>query len=135
MLDFIAENIVLFITLTILILLIAHLEINSLFGSIKKLTPDGLTQLLNESKVMLIDLRSPEEFSAGHIINAKNMSINDIESIKIKKELSIVTYGDKDSEAIKAAKIFTKLGLEQAYYLEGGISSWVDNSMPLSGEK
>jgi len=135
LLDFIAENIVLFITLTILILLIAHLEINSLFGSIKKLTPDGLTQLLNESKVMLIDLRSPEEFSAGHIINAKNMSINDIESIKIKKELSIVTYGDKDSEAIKAAKIFTKLGLEQAYYLEGGISSWVDNSMPLSGEK
>jgi rhodanese-related sulfurtransferase len=135
LLDFIADNVILFITFIILILLIAHLEINSLFGSIKKLTPDGLIQLLNGSKVLLIDLRSPEEFKGGHIINAKNMSLDDIESLKINTEQSIVTYGAKDSEAIKAAKTLIELGLEQAYYLEGGISSWVENNMPLSGEK
>ena len=135
MLDFIANNIVLFITLTILIFLIVNLEMNSLFGSIKKLTPDSLIQLLNGSKVLLIDLRSSEEFNAGHIINAKNISLDDIESIKINKEDSIVTYGINDSEAIKAAKKLVKLGLEQAYYLEGGINSWIENSMPLSGEK
>ncbi len=135
MLDFIADNVILFITFIILILLIAHLEINSLFGSIKKLTPDGLIQLLNGSKVLLIDLRSAEEFKGGHIINAKNISLDDIESIKINTEQSIVTYSEKDSESIKAAKTLIALGLEQAYYLEGGISSWVDNNMPLSGEK
>ncbi len=134
MLDFIADNIVLFITLIILISLIAHLEINSLFGSIKKLTPDGLIQLLNKSKVILIDVRSPEEFNVGHIINAKNMSLDGIELMKIKADQSIVTYGSNDSEAIKAAKKFITLGLEQAYYLEGGIGSWVENNMPLSGE-
>ncbi len=135
MLDFIADNIVLFITLTILIFLIVNLEMNSLFGSIKKLTPDSLIQLLNGSKVLLIDLRSSEEFNAGHIINAKNISLDDIESIKINKEDSIVAYGINDNEAIKAAKKLVKLGLEQAYYLEGGINSWIENSMPLSGEK
>jgi|TARA_B100001996_G_scaffold115870_1_gene87714 rhodanese-related sulfurtransferase len=108
---------------------------NSLFGSIKKLTPDSLIQLLNGSKVLLIDLRSSEEFNAGHIINAKNISLDDIESIKINKEDSIVAYGINDNEAIKAAKKLVKLGLEQAYYLEGGINSWIENSMPLSGEK
>ena len=135
MLDFIADNVVLFITLIILILLIANLEINSLFGSIKKLTPDDLIQLLNGSKVLLIDLRSPEEFKVGHIINAKNISLDNIESIKINTEQSIVTYGAQDSESIKAAKTLIALGSEQAYYLEGGISSWVENNMPLSGEK
>jgi len=135
LLDFIADNIVLFITLTILIFLIVNLEMNSLFGSIKKLTPDSLIQLLNGSKVLLIDLRSSEEFNAGHIINAKNISLDDIESIKINKEDSIVAYGINDNEAIKAAKKLVKLGLEQAYYLEGGINSWIENSMPLSGEK
>ena len=135
MLDFIADNIVLFITLTILIFLIVNLEMNSLFGSIKKLTPDSLIQLLNGSKVLLIDLRSSEEFNAGHIINAKNISLDDIESIKINKEDSIVAYGIDDNEAIKAAKKLVRLGLEQAYYLEGGINSWIENSMPLSGEK
>ena len=63
------------------------------------------------------------------------MSLDDIESLKINTEQSIVTYGAKDSEAIKAAKTLIELGLEQAYYLEGGISSWVENNMPLSGEK
>jgi phage shock protein E len=133
-LEFIANNIILFIALVVLVFLIINLETKSLFGKVQKLSCDELTKLLNNSKITLIDFRTVEEFNTGHIITAKNLSFDDIEKIDTKSENLFVAYASTDSDALKAALKFSKLGIQQVFYLEGGIKSWVENNMPLTGE-
>jgi rhodanese-related sulfurtransferase len=135
LLEFIANNIILFVALIILLFLIISLESKLLFGKVKPISYDELTKLLNSSKVTLLDLRDDSEYKKGHIFSAKNINYNDIEAYKAKDEVTLVTYGATDSDAQKAANIFSGKGVKEVFYLEGGINSWVDNNMPLSGEK
>ena len=132
--EFIANNIILFIALVVLVFLIFNLETKSLFGKVQKLSCDELTKLLNNSKITLIDFRTAEEFNSGHIVTAKNLSLDDIEKLDTKSENPFVAYADTDSDALKAALKFSKLGIQQVFYLEGGIKSWIENNMPLTGE-
>ena len=132
--EFIANNIILFIALVVLIFLIINLETKSLFGKVQKLSCDELTKLLNNSKITLIDLRTAEEFNSGHIVTAKNLSLDDIEKLDTKSGNPFVAYASTDSDALKAALQFSKSGIQQVFYLEGGIKSWVENNMPLTGE-
>ena len=134
MASFISENIVLVMAFVILLIMIINLELKTTFSSVKKLTIDELTSLVNSSRVLLIDLRKSDEYQKGHIVNAKNCSINDLESLKINKIDYVVTYSTNDNESIKAAKKLNKIGIQNTCYLDGGITTWLDNNMPLSGE-
>tara|TARA_B110000037_G_scaffold208753_1_gene257194 strand:+ start:363 stop:767 length:405 start_codon:yes stop_codon:yes gene_type:complete len=133
-LEFIANNIILFIALVVLVFLIFNLETKSLFGKVQKLSCDELTKLLNNSKITLIDLRTAEEFNSGHIVTAKNLRLEDIETLNTKNDNPFVAYASTDSDALKAALKFSKLGIQKVFYLEGGIKSWIENNMPLTGE-
>ena len=75
MLEFIADNIILFIALVILLFLIISLESKQLFGKVKPINHDKLTQLLNNTKIALFDLRDNDEYLKGHIVSAKKYFI------------------------------------------------------------
>ena len=93
-----------------------------------------MTSLINGSKVLLIDIRTSDEYNNGHIANAKNYTLDKLPTIKASKQDYIITYAKTDSEAIKAAKLINDTGFENVCYLDGGINSWIENNMPLSGE-
>ncbi len=135
MLEFIANNIILFVALIILLFLIINLESKLVFSKVKPISHDELTKLLNSAKITLLDLREKKEYSNGHIFSAKNIALTEVDTFKIKGESTVVTYASSDSDAQKAAKAFVSKGVKEAFYLEGGINSWVENNMPLSGEK
>ena len=132
--EFIANNIILFIALVVLVFLIFNLETKSLFGKVQKLSCDELTKLLNNSKITLVDFRTAEEFKSGHIITAINLNLEDIEKLDTNNDNPFVAYASTDSDALKAASKFSTLGIQQVFYLEGGIKSWIENNMPLTGE-
>ncbi len=134
MASFISENIVLVLAFVILLIMIINLELRTTFSSVKKLTIDELTSLINSSRVLLIDLRKTDDYQKGHIVNAKNYSIDELDTLKINKVDYVVTYSSNDNESIKAAKILNKAGIENICYLDGGLATWLDNNMPLSGE-
>ena len=135
MLEFIANNIILFVALIILLFLIINLESKLVFSKVKPISHDELTKLLNSAKITLLDLREKKEYSNGHIFSAKNIALTEVDTFNIKGESTIVTYASSDSDAQKAAKAFVSKGVKEAFYLEGGINSWIENNMPLSGEK
>ena len=117
-----------------LLIMIINLELKTTFSSVKKLSIDELTSLINSSRVLLIDLRGNDDFQKGHIANAKNYSFDELDSLKTNKIDYIVTYSSSDNESIKAAKFLNKTGIQNICYLDGGIATWLDNSMPLSGD-
>ena len=134
MADFIYDNIFLVSAFIFLFVLIINLEIKTTFSRVKKLTIDEMTSLINGSKVLLIDIRTSDEYNNGHIANAKNFTLDKLSTIQASKQDYIITYAKTDSEAIKAAKLINDTGFENVCYLDGGINSWIENNMPLSGE-
>lgn len=133
---FIYNNIVLFSAFIILGLLIINHEIKSHFSPTKNINCDDLINVMNNSKALLIDMRNAEEFKAGHIVGAKNYSLDDLANLDVSvADDVIITYANDEKAAIQAADLILKQGAKEVFYLEGGLSSWIDNNMPLSGGK
>ena len=133
---FIYNNIVLFSAFIILGLLIINHEIKSHFSPTKNINCDDLINAMNNSKALLIDMRNAEEFKAGHIVGAKNYSLDDLANLDVSvADDAIITYANDEKAAIQAADLIVKQGAKEVFYLEGGLSSWIDNNMPLSGDK
>ena len=120
----------------ILGLLIINHEIKSHFSPTKNINCDDLINVMNNSKALLIDMRNAEEFKAGHIVGAKNYSLDDLANLDVSvADDAIITYANDEKAAIQAADLILKQGAKEVFYLEGGLSSWIDNNMPLSGGK
>ncbi len=89
------------------------------------LTPE---ELKAKDEVVLIDVRTPEEFAAGHIKDAVNVNIFDqnfkkeLEAFDKKKPVSV--YCKVGGRSAKAAAIMREMGFEEVYDLEGGIQNW-----------
>ena len=81
MLEFIADNIILFVALILLLFLIINLESKQLFGKVKPISNDGLTKLLNNNKITLnlaLNYGSKEEIVnvCKKLIIKKNKKVN-----------------------------------------------------------
>lgn len=68
----------------------------------------------DKDKVLIIDVRSPEEYKAGHIPNAINMNVDGFEDriaeIEDLKEFPIITYCNSGKKSGDVAEILVKNG-------------------------
>lgn len=72
--------------------------------------------------VKIVDVRTKEEFVEGHIKNAINIPLDEIESIDISKDTLIIVYCRSGSRSYNAALILKELG----YTVKdmGGLNNW-----------
>ncbi len=101
--------------------------------------PQDAVRLIN-SDAVVIDLRSPEAFARGHIVNAKNMPYEDLpantEKIAKYAKKVIVAVCDAGVTSSKVVDSLRKTGLENVYGLKGGINAWTQANLPLvTGKK
>ena len=91
-------------------------------------------RLINADAV-IIDLRSAEAFSRGHIVNAKNIPFDDlkanIEKIEKVKSGSVVAVCDAGMTSTKAIDVLRKHGIESVYGLKGGMNAGSQAGMPV----
>ena len=97
-------------------------------SNIKEIKYDSLVQILkNNSNVILIDTRSPQEFAENRINSAINIPLYDIEKmanfILPNKNALIVLYCQSGYRSKKSFKILEKLGYTNLYDLEGGLDN------------
>lgn len=90
------------------------------------LTPQELNS--KKEKVIIIDVRTPEEFASGHIEDAVNINIFD-ENFKkeleaIDKDKAVSVYCKVGGRSAKAAAIMKEIGFNEVYDLQGGIKNW-----------
>ena len=101
--------------------------------------PQEAVRLINNDAVVL-DIRSPEAFAKGHIVNARNIPLDDLDANqeKINKLASkpILAVCDAGMSSTRAVNTLRKSGLESVYGLKGGIAAWTEASLPLvTGKK
>ena len=90
-------------------------------------------RLINKG-ALVIDVRKPEEFAAGHIVNARNVALERIqqgdEVHKQKSKILLAVCADGAS-AGRAAGLLRKAGYENAFSIKGGIAGWRADNLPL----
>lgn len=101
--------------------------------------PQAAVALINNDAVA-IDIRSPEAFAKGHIVNARNIPLDELEADNSKiTQLSsnpIIAVCDAGMSSTRAVDKLRKAGMESVYGLKGGINAWTEASLPLvTGKK
>lgn len=93
------------------------------------------TLLINQKDAVLIDVRDAAEFAKGHILNARNVPPNDIESqvqgLVKNKQKSLIVYCETGRQSGAATAKLRGLGYENAVSLGGGLAAWRQAGLPV----
>lgn len=80
------------------------------------------------NNVILVDVRTPEEYESGHIEKAININWFDSDFAdqirSIDKEKTIYLYCKKGGRSAKAAELLGSMGYEKVIDLEGGYDAY-----------
>ena len=92
----------------------------------------------NSKDCLILDVRSPEEYSQAHIAGSKLIPLNvlgnklgELSKFKEKEVLVICRSGNR---SMSATSMLVKDGFTNAKNVEGGIMSWHRQGHPLQGQ-
>ena len=91
-----------------------------------------LQQLIKQSpdQIIIIDVRSPEEYAEKHIPHAINIPLGELESHSnelSKQSLIITACGKGGGRSAQGAELLKRLGFIKAKFLCGGTFGWYDS--------
>lgn len=80
---------------------------------------------LVESGAVLLDVRTPEEFSSGHIKGAKNIPVSEIDrrASELPKDKPVVVYCRSGARSGRARSILVSKGYQDVHNL-GPMGAW-----------
>ncbi len=90
-------------------------------------TGEAAHELVSKQGAFLLDVRTPGEFSGGHIDGATNIPVQELEAqlstLAAKKDQDIVVYCRSGHRSAQAAGILKQAGFTRVHDL-GSISNW-----------
>jgi rhodanese-related sulfurtransferase/rubrerythrin len=97
---------------------------------IKTLAPSEVQAILDKDKkgeFLLLDVRQPEEYEAGHIPGATFIPLGELEARQeeLERDKKIITYCRSGHRSMAAAIALCGLGFKDVHHLEGGILNWL----------
>lgn len=96
---------------------------------VQLITVDELAMHMeNSSELLLLDVRTKEEFEEGHLPGAQNMDFLSDEFLiqveQLPKDQAVFIYCRSGNRSAKAANLMHEAGFRQIYDLEGGYLKW-----------
>lgn len=103
--------------------------------SLHSVSPQELIRLMNQGALVL-DLRPAEQYQAGHLTGARQMSgealLNAGDTLKKHKEKAVVVYDDSGSLGGSAVRQLAAQGFTRVASLRGGLAAWRADNLPVS---
>ena len=91
--------------------------------------------LENKPEIILIDVRTPGEFKAGHIAGAKLLPVQmfaaNMSQLKQYQDQPILVYCASGNRSTVAAKMLLDAGFTEVYNMRHGIADWRHSKLPL----
>jgi rhodanese-related sulfurtransferase len=89
-------------------------------------------RLINKGAIVL-DVRKPDEYAAGHIVNARNVDTSELSDNLLDKyrKKVVLTVCNSGMASNRAAMQLRRQGIEQAFSIRGGLASWKNENMPV----
>ncbi len=129
--EFINNHLILSIGLILSFFLLIFNELKIKQQHIASIDPFKAVKLIN-SGAKIIDIRNPEAFKHGHIVNSKNMSQDQVNAkqgnLKSRTTIIICDTGQSSSKLVNSLR---SSGTENIFGISGGILGWTEANMPL----
>jgi rhodanese-related sulfurtransferase len=104
------------------------------YPSVPQLSAQKLDELMQSSvSLVLVDVRSPEEFDVSHLRSAINLqSVEQIaEVIKERRTSNTVLYCSVGFRSTRMAQVLSERGAAGVMNLEGSIFQWANQGRPI----
>ena len=93
---------------------------------VKHVDPAAAAKLIAEGKVTIIDVRTSDEFSEGHLKGARNIDIMSKDFAaklgELDKSKPVLVHCQAGGRSTRALPAFEKLGFTEVYHLDGGMN-------------
>jgi rhodanese-related sulfurtransferase len=95
-----------------------------------------ITALAKDSSFLLLDVRTPQEFSDGHLNGAKLVDFHGAEFLteigKFPRDAKILLYCRSGNRSGQALKIMKDMGYKDVRHMVGGINAWKAEARPVT---
>ncbi len=104
-------------------------------GSVPQVGPTEAVQLINRRDAVVLDVRDKADFAAGHIPNARNIPLPELDArlheIEKFKTRPVVINCQSGARSAGVCGTLKKNGFGEVFSLRGGIGGWVEASLPV----
>ena len=93
------------------------------------------TELINREDALVLDVRDPGEYGAGHILGAKSLPVSRLDGgaaeLAKRKDRPLIVYCDGSERSAKAAAALKRQGFTRVVNLSGGLAAWQQAGLPV----
>ena len=138
-LEFSSNNSLLVLALMASFFIVVFYELRRKASGLIDVEATDAVKLLNNGAVV-VDLRSAEAFGRGHIVNARNVPADEIESrlssLGVDKSKPIVAVCDAGVSSRRTVATLRQQGFDSVFSLKQGMTGWTQAGLPVvSGKK
>ena len=89
---------------------------------------------IEHSTAILLDVRTPAEFSARRALGARNIPLDALETLaSLPKNTPLLLLCERGGRASMAATILQEHGFKDLHVIEGGTEAWASLGLPVEG--
>lgn len=138
-LEFTSNHVLLVAALMVSFFVVIFSELRRKASGLVNVEATEAVKLINND-ALILDIRSADAFSRGHIVNAKNIPNDEldgkIEQLQQYKSSPIVAVCDAGITTTKTVNKLREAGFESVFGLKGGMSGWGQAGLPVvTGKK
>jgi rhodanese-related sulfurtransferase len=94
------------------------------------------TQMINQGKTVVLDVREPAQFATGHLRDAKNIPFkelpNRMSELDKFKSKNVIVMCQSGMQSAKATSQLKKAGFNDVVSLNGGLAAWQAQGLPVA---
>ena len=117
------------------ILAVLVYELRERARAVGAVSPQDAVRLMNQGATLL-DLRSAEAYTAGHIRGARNLPserlADGLDALKRLKDKTVIVYCERGVSAAGAMRQMQQQGFNQVVNLRGGLGAWRAEHLPVA---
>lgn len=101
-----------------------------------KLSLVQATQLLNQDRAVVVDVRDPKDYATGHMREARNIPIKELPKrvgeLDRFKSKSVILVCNAGVQSGRAGSLLKKAGFKEVFSLNGGMAAWQAQGLPIT---
>lgn len=114
-------------------------EIARRFRGFKAIGTAEAIRLINRDDAMVVDVSAVTDFEKGHIVDAAHVLPSQVDPqhkpFAGRGDKPIVVYCKTGMASESVAKRLVKAGLQDVYWLQGGLNAWLQDELPVTRKR
>ncbi|HLO13099.1 MAG TPA: rhodanese-like domain-containing protein [Pseudoneobacillus sp.] len=116
---------ILYLSILALVVILSACGMNN--GGYHNITSKEAKELIDNQKVVILDVRTPEEFQEGHIPDATLLPLQELEARmnELEKDETYLVVCRSGNRSSQASDMLAKNGFTNIYNITEGMNNWL----------